>query len=397
METKELSLSDIAYLPIDLLSHILPFVGFLSELNANGVDFDIYGTKSAISNGLDKLGKNHFEFEELDDNKDVGLIRLFRTTYQGFLNFIPAIEAIWQERQKKPKLIIADMFTADAVYLAKKHKIPLLVLYSSYFVQDLIGPWKEDIDPTLSVKRSESLVHLEKEVEEKYGVSIKCLRDIFIRGDHNISCLSKFIGDLTTLEKEDCSYLGPALRDESKSELLDVDPSFLKDNNLIYVSLGTAQPNIAGFSLYESIIEALKDSEHKVLISAMMGKAEELNAKVLPKNIVVRSWVPQMKILEHSKLFISHVGAGGLMEALSKGVPIIAVPNTADQPANARVVEMLNVGRWLKEKTPQDIKKLIADVLANENIKASCQKIMNLIDPQASKRQFVKTVRLLMK
>ena len=186
------------------------------------------------------------------------------------------------------------------------------------------------------------------------------------------------------------------MRDEAETQL-DIDPAFLRNRDLIYVSLGTANPNIAGFSTYDAIVDAFKDTEHKVLISATMGKAEELIAKGLPKNIIVKSWVPQLKVLEHSKLFISHVGAGGMMEALSKGVPIVAVPNFADQPLNASDVEKLNTGRSLKDKSLEGVKKLVEEVLASQDIRASCQKYPKLMDSEASKAKFVEIVRCLIK
>lgn len=399
METKQTILSDIAYLTIDVPSHIMPFLTYLSECQSKGLNFDVYGPQNIVTSVLNNLGKNHFGFDELSFGKGPVHPALFKSTYQSFLQTIPAIEAIWEENKKKPKLLIADIFATYAKSLATKHKIPLLVLFGSYFVQNVTGDWQQHVEKATLVERDESLVPLQKEVEDKYGVSIKSMRDIIIEGDHNISCISKFIGDLVTLEKENCTYVGPALRDESKCEIPGIDSAFLKDNDLIYVSLGTAQPNMAGFSCYESIIEALKDTEHKVLIGATQGKAEELIAKGLPKNIIVKNWVPQTKVLEHSKLFISHVGAGGMMEALSTGVPVIAIPNFADQPINAGVVEKLNTGRWLKDKSPESIKKLVEEVLANENIKSNCQKYQKIINSEASsgKEMFIEIVKSLMK
>ena len=100
-----------------------------------------------------------------------------------------------------------------------------------------------------------------------------------------------------------------------------------------------------------------------------------------------------MRVLEHSKLFISHVGAGGLMEAMRNGVPIIAVPNFGDQPISAEMVERLNVGRWLKDKSVEGMKKLVEEVLKDGEIRDNCQKYKMMIDPMASKRKFVKVVK----
>ncbi len=85
------------------------------------------------------------------------------------------------------------------------------------------------------------------------------------------------------------------------------------------------------------------------------------------------------------------------MEALATGVPIIAVPNFGDQPINAAVIEKLNVGRWLKDKSSEGVRKLVEEVLSNEEIKVSRQKYKELFDSQASKAKFVEVVRSILK
>ncbi|XP_050359273.1 UDP-glucosyltransferase 2-like [Nymphalis io] len=57
----------------------------------------------------------------------------------------------------------------------------------------------------------------------------------------------------------------------------------------------------------------------------------------LPKNVHVRSWMPQTSILAHKnvKVFITHGGLLSTFESLRFGIPIIAIPVFGDQPSNA--------------------------------------------------------------
>ena len=200
-----------------------------------------------------------------------------------------------------------------------------LWLAGTYLVEDLKSFIPKD-DPNGSLAPVHSSFNsLKNEVQAKCHVTISIFIDIFIRGDYNISCLSKFIGNLHAYSNEISEYIGPVFRDESKLNTFDVDPGFLENNDIIYVSLGTVFPNKQGFVFYDNIIKALGETEHKLLILAPIDKVKELSDKGLPKNIILKSWVPQMKVLEHSKLFISHVGAGSMIEAIHKGVPIMIV------------------------------------------------------------------------
>ncbi|XP_064075769.1 UDP-glucosyltransferase 2-like [Vanessa tameamea] len=62
------------------------------------------------------------------------------------------------------------------------------------------------------------------------------------------------------------------------------------------------------------------------------------NIEGLPKNIHIRSWMPQTSILAHKnvKLFITHGGLLSTQESLRFGIPIIAIPVFGDQPSNAQ-------------------------------------------------------------
>jgi glucuronosyltransferase len=61
-----------------------------------------------------------------------------------------------------------------------------------------------------------------------------------------------------------------------------------------------------------------------------------------PDNVIISKWLPQDDVLAHPsiKLFISHCGYGGVIEAKHNGVPIVGVPLGGDQSSNAdKIVE----------------------------------------------------------
>jgi dTDP-L-oleandrosyltransferase len=65
----------------------------------------------------------------------------------------------------------------------------------------------------------------------------------------------------------------------------------------------------------------------------------------LPPNMEAHRQVPQLEILKSAKLFISHGGMGGILEALALGVPILTFPQLpAHHIAADRIVE-LGLGR----------------------------------------------------
>lgn len=88
-----------------------------------------------------------------------------------------------------------------------------------------------------------------------------------------------------------------------------------------------------------------------------------------PSNVFIGKWLPQDDILAHKnvKLFISHCGLGGMVEAKYHGVPIIGFPLFGDQPANA--ANVVNEG-WgvqvdMATMTEKSFKDSILEVLEN--------------------------------
>lgn len=59
----------------------------------------------------------------------------------------------------------------------------------------------------------------------------------------------------------------------------------------------------------------------------------------------MHSWVPQRAILEQADAFVTHAGMGGYGEGLLAGVPMIAVPQAAEQFMNADRLAKLGVAR----------------------------------------------------
>lgn len=76
------------------------------------------------------------------------------------------------------------------------------------------------------------------------------------------------------------------------------------------------------------------------------AETDERRLANLPKNISVCSFVQQMEMLScYANVFLSHAGFNSMQESLLAGVPLIAVPQAIDQPANARKIEESGWGK----------------------------------------------------
>ncbi|MFF9480758.1 macrolide family glycosyltransferase [Streptomyces sp. NPDC014733] len=133
---------------------------------------------------------------------------------------------------------------------------------------------------------------------------------------------------------------------------------------VMLISLGSAYTRRPEF--YRQCIAAFGELPgwHVVLQIGRYVDPAELGE--VPGNVEVRSWVPQLAILEQADLFITHAGMGSCTEALACGVPMITVPQGAEQFMNADRLVELGVARRLdtSDATADALRTAVRELLA---------------------------------
>ncbi|CAN6218387.1 unnamed protein product [Urochloa humidicola] len=124
---------------------------------------------------------------------------------------------------------------------------------------------------------------------------------------------------------------------ESKA-WLDAHPSL----SVVYVSFGS----LASLSSQQmaEIAEGLYNSGKPFLWVVRAKETSKLPAtfadKVKGKGLIV-PWCSQLEVLAHPSVgcFVTHCGWNSTLEAISSGVPVVAMPHWSDQPTNAKYVQ----------------------------------------------------------
>jgi|ERR1035438_4434653 MGT family glycosyltransferase len=121
------------------------------------------------------------------------------------------------------------------------------------------------------------------------------------------------------------------------------------DDPVLLVSFGSM--NYKGqLAFLQTCVSAFSGLDWHVVISTGL-QLDPADLGSLPPNIEAHQRVPQLAILKKAKLFVSHAGLGGTMEALSLGVPILAFPQLPEHTITADRIGELGLGR----RCPQDI------------------------------------------
>ncbi|MEU4377028.1 macrolide family glycosyltransferase [Pseudonocardia alni] len=110
------------------------------------------------------------------------------------------------------------------------------------------------------------------------------------------------------------------------------------------VSLGTVYSADRGF--YELALAALRESGlHVVLVVGEHVDPGSFGPQ--GPHVEIHRSVPQLQVLEHAAVFVTHGGMNSVLEAARARVPMVAVPQMAEQRANADRLTELDLGEWL--------------------------------------------------
>ena len=136
-------------------------------------------------------------------------------------------------------------------------------------------------------------------------------------------------------------------RSQEPSQQLDPAIARLPDDRpFVLATLGTFSNQMLSpaTSPLRRIIEALGSLPCTAVVALGRDTDPATWAGPRPRNVHLASFVQQPLLLQACDLFVTHAGFGGVREALTAGVPMVALPLFAEQPANAQRLTELGLG-----------------------------------------------------
>ncbi len=132
---------------------------------------------------------------------------------------------------------------------------------------------------------------------------------------------------------------------------------------LIYASMGTLQNGQA--DTFRAILAATERPGYQVVLSVGMNTAPESLALAQADTVVVQR-APQLELLKLATLCVTHAGMNTTLEALTQGVPLVAIPITNDQPGVAARILASGTGLFLPlaQLNAEALRGLVDKVLA---------------------------------
>ncbi|WP_336216180.1 macrolide family glycosyltransferase [Nonomuraea sp. LPB2021202275-12-8] len=138
--------------------------------------------------------------------------------------------------------------------------------------------------------------------------------------------------------------------------------------NVLLISLGSAYTRRPEF--YRQCLAAFGDLPGWQVVLQIGRHTDARELGDIPPNVEVHSWVPQRAILEQADAFVTHAGMGGCGEGLLAGVPMIAVPQAAEQFLNADRLVELGVARRIDtpDATAETLRTALSELVADPEV-----------------------------
>jgi UDP:flavonoid glycosyltransferase YjiC (YdhE family) len=159
----------------------------------------------------------------------------------------------------------------------------------------------------------------------------------------------------------------------------------LPDRPTVYATLGTVHNDLSVFRL---LLEAFAEVDCNVIATIGRNK-DPAELAPIPDNARVERYISQALILPHASVVVSHGGSGSTLAALAHGLPILFVPQGADQFENAAQVQALGAGVRLmpNELTVSSaragLESILADASFRERARDVAEEIASMPDPSA--------------
>ncbi len=360
----------IALITIGASGHVNVTLPFVTELVRRGVRVSYFATEN-YRKTVEFTGANFIAFESVlhkpgeDIAKDMIAelpLRFLTEADHIITQILPILE------QDRPDAIIYDTLALAGRLAIAALGVPAIQVYASYAANDKFSSAKffppiPDTHPARAAAKE-----LANDLTQRYGVPHLDIFEIFEgAADFNIVFILRAFQPAGETFDDHFVFTGAQIAPRDNAGTWQAPAG---DKPLIYASLGTLFTDWPEFFIM--LFAAVKDLP--VNLVASIGNSVKIESLgEIPENVTIARYLPQLDILEKADLFVTHAGTGSVMESLSYGVPMIAIPMMPEQGITATRLAELGLGITFHDKSKlstEVFKSTIQELLGNPAYKA---------------------------
>lgn len=338
-------MAHIAFFPIPFAGHVNPMLGVAAELVGRGHRVTFAAT-AEFSQRIEETGSRVAGYSTAIELSAAGdalaavadrlaardLTLILRGQLVETVSILPQLASAFM--RDRPDLVVYDPSCWAGRLLAARWGIPAIQSQPSFACNE---QWSLGTDHAVF-----------DTTDPKLPPVLKSIRALFARLRIDISIEDFFADPAPALVyiPRAFQYAGETFRDDIHFVGPCIGPrAFLgtwrppqDDRPVILVSLGTTYNGQPDF--FRACIRAFADATWHTVITVGSG-VDPADLGPAAPNVEIHRFLPQLEVLRRATVFVNHAGMGTAMESLYSGVPIVAIPQIAEQRAVAdRIVEL---------------------------------------------------------
>ena len=374
-------MSKVIFFNIPAHGHTNPTLPLVTEMINRGEDV-LYYSVEMLKEKIQASGAKFRGYEpamEFDDSKKIGenLLEQAYMLLKGGEDILSYhLDKI---KEEKPDYIIHDSLCAWGKLFKEILKIPAITTVSTFaFNLDKLFPQFHFMMGMIkmTLEAFPQVIEYHKTADRlkaKYNIPVPHIKyGLYHEEDLNLVFTSRLFQPNDEAFGDNYRFIGPSMGVRPGDSDFPYDK--LKDKPVVYISLGTI--NNENLEFFDNCIEAFRD-EDMILVLSIGKKLDISRFKDAPDNFIIKPRVPQVELLKHCDVFITHGGMNSVSESFYMGVPMVAVPQTMEQVMVAEQVANLGGGILMKNKEPKPgvLKEAVKKILSNESFKKNAVKI----------------------
>lgn len=281
-------------------------------------------------------------------------------------------EMLERVRAEQPDFIIYDALHLWARSIAEALHVPAILTCPIFVAHEQYNPLREHLNllngrvslplpiPPAALERIQAKIN---EMRTQYNLSSFDMRDFYTHAEPlNIVFMPRAFHPAGELFDERYVFVGPSLLPRQPSSAFPLEKLEGKKN--LYISLGTVVNNHPDF--FQLCFDAFGNELWQVVL-AYGSRVDKAALGPAPANFLLSAYAPQPEILQRSSVFVTHGGMNSIMESLYYGVPLVVLPQTPEQIANAQRITELGLGVTLdfNHLTTDLLRQAVAHVYSN--------------------------------
>lgn len=351
----------IAMVGIPAISHVLPSLEVIRALVARGHRVT-YANDPAVAEVIRETGAELVPYTSTlpvaDHDWPDDPIAAMRIFLEDNIRLLPQLEAVYGE--EPADLYLYDIGAYAARALAERQRRPIVQLSPSMVGWD--GYDEEVAAPLWELPGADDYRARFAGWLAGNGAATTDMDEFSGRPARCLALIPRAMQPNADRVDDGVSFVGPCKKPSGTWER----PAGAE--KVLLISLGSAYTRQPEF--YRRCLAAFGGLPGWHVVLQIGKHVDPAELGPIPGNVEVHSWVPQQAILERADAFVTHAGMGGCGEGLMAGVPMIAVPQAADQFMNADRLVELGVARRIDtaEATAETLRTALVELTTDPEV-----------------------------